>query len=57
MSTDNEGMNTDRTNELPLGARLFPGVDLSLWFALIVTALVIVVGLVGATIAFVHWAH
>jgi hypothetical protein len=46
--TENGPMNTDNQHTLPLGARLFPGVDLRLWFALIVAATIAVVLLVGA---------
>ena len=37
--TDNECMTTDNEVSIPLGARLFPGVDLTLWFAIVISAL------------------
>ena len=52
--TDNEVMNTDNETTLPLGARFFPGVDLTLWLAIIVTALLVTVGITGIVIAATH---
>ena len=49
--TDNEFMTTDNDVTLPLGARLFPGVDLTLWVAIVVTALVIAAGITGIVVA------
>jgi hypothetical protein len=57
MTTDNELMTNERdtTAPLPLGARLFPGVDLSLWFAIVVSALLVAVAVTGGAIALAHW--
>ena len=49
--TDNEFMTTDNDVTLPLGARLFPGVDLTLWVAIVLTALVIAAGITGIVVA------
>ena len=52
--TDNESMSTDNDITRPLGARMFPGVDLTLWFAIILSALLVTVGITGIVIAATH---
>ena len=47
-------MSTDHEHSLPLGARLFPGVDLTLWIALMVSALLLTVVVVGGFALALH---
>jgi hypothetical protein len=53
VSTDNEVMSTetDTTASVPCGARLFPGVDLTLWTALIIGTLLAILAVTGAAAA------
>jgi hypothetical protein len=53
-AADNECMTTEDTRPMPLGARLFPGVDLSLWVALVLTALVTAAIIAGVLVAAVR---
>ena len=47
-------MPTNENETLKLGARLFPGVDLTLWLTLIVTSLLVVVAAVGGVALLIH---
>jgi hypothetical protein len=47
-------MEIEDTRPLPLGARLFPGVDLNLWVTLVIAALFAAAVITGAVIAAVH---
>jgi hypothetical protein len=42
---------TDTTTPVPCGARLFPGVDLTLWTALVMGTLLAILAVTGAAVA------
>ena len=47
-------MTTDETRPMPTGARLFPGVDLSLWLTLVLTAFFAAAVIAGIVVAAVR---
>jgi hypothetical protein len=51
---DNERMNTEDNRPMSMGARLFPGVDLTLWLNLVVLALFATALIAGGVAVAVH---
>ena len=51
---DNEAMTNEKTRPMSKGARLFPGVDLTLWLNLVLLALFAVALVAGGVVAAVR---
>jgi hypothetical protein len=51
---ENECMDNDEIRPVPLGARLFPGVDLNLWFTLLFLAVLGTTAIVCGVVAAIH---